>query len=200
MTQADTRDAFAPRAVGQRLAPERLHHYNFMAKDAEATRAFYEGLLGIPLVVFWVEVMPAPSGGGTVALGHAFYGLGDGSLLAFITCPDPKIHAAMAPLPQPDTAHIALKVTDKVQAEALKRLRAAGHKVMEIDHGFITSIYFKDPDGLTIEYSVDPHNHEEIYGEQKAGLADENFQRFTSGDHTQTQKWFPKELPDMKYK
>ena len=199
MNQADVREKTAPGAVGKRRAPARLHHYNFTSHDAEKTRAFYEDLLGIPLIVFWVEVIQNPDGGERI-LGHAFYGLDDGSMLAFMSYPDPELRAAAAAIPQPDSVHIALSVTAELQAETLKRLRAAGHKVMEIDHGFITSIYFKDPDGLTLEYSVDPDNLEEIYGEQREGLAHENFRRFLSGDHTQTQKWFPKTMQVLEYK
>jgi catechol 2,3-dioxygenase-like lactoylglutathione lyase family enzyme len=172
--------------------PSRLHHYNYSCADHEKTRAFYEDLLGLPLIAFWCEVEPSHMDGGKeIVMGHAFYGLADGSLLAFMNFPDPKLGAANSAKPQPDTAHLALNVTADLQAATLRRLRAAGHKVLEMDHGFVNSIYFKDPDGLTIEYSVDPDNVEQIYGEQKGGLAHDNMRRFIRGDHQRTNKWMP---------
>ena len=35
--------------------PSRLHHYAFLTKDQEATRAFYEDMIGLPLVATWSE-------------------------------------------------------------------------------------------------------------------------------------------------
>ena len=35
--------------------PSRLHHNAFLTKDQEATRAFYEDLIGLPLVATWSE-------------------------------------------------------------------------------------------------------------------------------------------------
>ena len=35
--------------------PTRLHHYAFPTNDQEATRAFYEDLIGLPLVATWSE-------------------------------------------------------------------------------------------------------------------------------------------------
>ena len=35
--------------------PTRLHHYAFPTKDQEATRAFYEDMIGLPLVATWSE-------------------------------------------------------------------------------------------------------------------------------------------------
>jgi glyoxylase I family protein len=35
--------------------PQRLHHYAFVIKDHAANRAFFEDILGIPLVATWCE-------------------------------------------------------------------------------------------------------------------------------------------------
>jgi len=172
--------------------PSRLHHYNYTCSDHEKTRAFYEDLLGLPLVAFWCEVEPSNMDDGKeIVMGHAFYGLGDGSLIAIMSFPDPQIREKSSAKPQPETAHLALNVTAELQAETVRRLRAAGHKVMEIDHGFVKSIYFKDPDGLTLEYSVDPDNVDQVYGEQKGGLAHDNMKRYLRGDYERTNKWLP---------
>jgi catechol-2,3-dioxygenase len=124
-------------------------------------------------------------------MGHSFYELADGSMIAFMHYPDPELREKLAARDNPEIVHIALKVSEQVQRDTVKKLRDAGHKVMEIDHGFVKSIYFKDPDGLTLEYAVDPANADEIYSEQKGGLAQENMKRFLAGDHTCTNKYLP---------
>ena len=35
--------------------PTRLHHTAYLSKDLEATRAFYEDIVGLPLVATWSE-------------------------------------------------------------------------------------------------------------------------------------------------
>ncbi len=35
--------------------PTRLHHTAYLSKDLEATRAFYEDLVGLPLIATWSE-------------------------------------------------------------------------------------------------------------------------------------------------
>ena len=39
----------------QAKLPSRLHHNAYVTKDMEATRKFYEDVLGIPLVATWSE-------------------------------------------------------------------------------------------------------------------------------------------------
>jgi glyoxylase I family protein len=41
--------------MSQMKAPTRLHHTAYVTKDLEATRAFYEDLIGLPLVATWSE-------------------------------------------------------------------------------------------------------------------------------------------------
>lgn len=183
------------------ITPLRMHHFNFACRDHEATRAFYEGLLGFPLVAFWCEVEPSHAyGGKEVVMGHAFYAMADGSLLAFMHHGQAEIREPILAQAVPETIHLALHVTPQVQADTVKKLRAAGHKVLEIDHGFCKSMYFKDPNGLTVEYTMNHTNHDEIWGEQKAGLAAENMRRYVQGDYTKTNKWFPEEPQVMEFR
>lgn len=180
------------KADGASIAPKRLHHFNYTCQDPEKTRAFYEDLLGIPLAAFWCEVEPSHlDDGKDMIMGHAFYALADGSTLAFMHHADRELAAKVAAPENPDTVHLALHVTDQVQRDTVIKLRAAGHKVLEIDHGFVKSIYFKDPDGLTVEYSVDPENVQDVYDDQKGGQAHANLRRYLSGDYTRTNKWLP---------
>ncbi|MBW0102805.1 VOC family protein [Pseudonocardia sp. KRD291] len=46
----------APPPSGTGRPPIRLHHNAFVTKDQERTRAFYEDVIGMPLVATWTEV------------------------------------------------------------------------------------------------------------------------------------------------
>jgi catechol 2,3-dioxygenase-like lactoylglutathione lyase family enzyme len=60
----------------------RLHHHAVRTDDMEATRRFYEDLLGMPMVAAMRGLTDRHLGGGTPFL-HCFFELGDGSSLAF---------------------------------------------------------------------------------------------------------------------
>ncbi len=62
--------------------PSRLHHNAYVSKDLEATRAFYEGLIGLPLVATWSEADELF--GAKRVYCHTFFGLGDGSALGVL--------------------------------------------------------------------------------------------------------------------
>ena len=131
-----------------------LHHYAYRCRDCEETRAFYEDLLGLPLVhVIRSDVVP--STGEHCPYVHIFFRMADGSHLAFFDLGD-----NVAAEPSPNTPswvnHIALRV-DSVEAlgTAKARLEAAGVEVLGItDHHIIESIYFFDPNGIRLELTV----------------------------------------------
>src|SRR5262245_15567462 len=62
--------------------PRRLPHAAWVTRDSEATRHFYEDVLGLPLVATWVERSPMPSGA-TREYVHTFFAFADGGALAF---------------------------------------------------------------------------------------------------------------------
>jgi glyoxylase I family protein len=39
--------------------PRRLHHAAWVTRDQEATRHFYEDIIGLPLVATWAEKAPS---------------------------------------------------------------------------------------------------------------------------------------------
>ncbi len=128
-----------------------LHHFAWRCRDCEETRAFYEDLLGLPLVhVIRSDVVP--STGEHCPYVHIFFRMADGSHLAFFDLGDDQVAQ-----PSPNTPswvnHIALRV-DSVEAlrAAKARLEAAGVEVLGItDHHIIESIYFFDPNGHRVE-------------------------------------------------
>ena len=114
-------------STGAKL-PSRLHHTAYVAKDLEATRRFYEDLIGLPLVATWCEVDELF--GAQRVYCHLFFGLGDGSALAFFNFAKPQDQQLFGPeLPASPFRHIALNVDAETQRGIERRLAAAGYKV-----------------------------------------------------------------------
>lgn len=64
----------------------------------------------------------------------------------------------------------ALEVGERHLERMLDRGRSMGMEVREIaDHGFIRSIYFRDPDGYVIELTARKPGHDEALGPRKNG-------------------------------
>lgn len=146
------------RAVaGQRRAVNKvkmLHHHAFRCRSAEETRAFYEGLLGFPLVAACIEPID-PLTNEPKPYMHLYFELADGSALAFFDYPS---HFKPEDFPEVDQFghHIAMEVTGgHATIDAYKdKLTQAGVDVFEIDHGYCRSIYFYDPNGMRVEFAT----------------------------------------------
>lgn len=150
----------------------RLHHFAWRCRDAEETRAFYEDILGLPLTHI-VRADTVPSTGENCPYVHLFFGLLDGSSIAFFDLGDDTAAA-----PSPNTPawvnHLALKVDSlEVLERAKQKLESAGVDVLGItDHGFVRSIYFFDPNGVRLELTVDMSDAEvSDYDIEKAHIA-----------------------------
>jgi catechol 2,3-dioxygenase-like lactoylglutathione lyase family enzyme len=133
-----------------------LHHNAYRCRDSEQTRRFYEEFLGLPLAGT-LEIRETKSGRRTDTL-HTFYQLGDGSYLAFFEAPDMPFEFK----PQHDfDLHIALEVDRPTLDEMLAKGRAQGVETRGVsDHGFIDSIYFRDPNGYVIELTTKREGHD----------------------------------------
>jgi glyoxylase I family protein len=171
-----------------RKLPMRLHHHAYTTDDHERNRQFYEDVLGLPLVAMYVEREQLQ--GEWVELGHAFYGLGDGSALAFFNLADPAKQAAMRAKEQSLFVHISFLVDQSTQDEIKSRLTGAGLAPFILDHGFCVSLYVKDPNGLMLEFTVDHENAAEIAAEM-AATAHGDMRRWMSGDKTVNNRWRP---------
>ena len=134
-----------------------LHHNAYRCRDSEETRRFYEEFLGLPLVNT-LEIKETKSGRRTSTL-HTFYAMDDGSCLAFFEAPDMSFDFK----PQHDyDLHIALEVEPDALRAMFEKGKAAGIETRGIsDHGFIDSIYFRDPNGYVIELTAKRPNHDE---------------------------------------
>lgn len=130
-----------------------LHHIAYRCRDAEETRHFYEDILGLPLAAV-VHHDRVPSTQEFHPYYHIFFEMGDGSYVAFFDLLDGKASA-----PDPETPawvnHLALEVAnEEALKEAREKLIANGVEVLGIvDHKWLQSIYFFDPNGIRVELS-----------------------------------------------
>lgn len=133
----------------------KLHHSAYRCRDAEETRRFYEGFLGLRLAGS-LQISETKSGRKTAVL-HTFYELDDGSYIAFFEDPETPFDFK----PQRDyDLHIALEVDPAVLQPMLDKGNAAGIETRGIsDHHFIHSIYFRDPNGYVVELAAKQPNH-----------------------------------------
>ena len=133
-----------------------LHHNAYRCRDSEETRRFYEDFLGLPLVNAFA-ISETKSGRETFVL-HSFYGMDDGSCLAYFEVPDSPFEFKA----QHDyDLHIALEVDRGVLEPMLAKAKAAGIEVRGIaDHKFIDSIYLRDPNGYVIELTAKRPDHD----------------------------------------
>jgi glyoxylase I family protein len=165
--------------------PARLHHTAYVTKDQEATRAFYEGLIGLPLVATWSEADELF--GAERVYCHTFFGLEDGSALAFFQFANKEDQDLFDPalLPSP-FRHIALKVSAELQDDIQGRLTDAGWKPEEtfvLEHGYCRSLYTTDPNGMILEFTVDVDHADDISADRRP-VAHEELRRWLAGDHT----------------
>jgi len=142
-----------------------LHHNAYRCRDSEETRRFYEDFLGLPLAGA-LEIKQTKSGRKTGTL-HTFFRLGDGSYLAFFEAPDMPFDFK----PQHDfDLHIALEVERPVLDAMFARGKAEGRETRGVsDHGFIDSIYFRDPNGYVIELTTKRPGHDEAMDPARNG-------------------------------
>jgi glyoxylase I family protein len=170
--------------------PTRLHHNAYVTRDMEATRHFYEDLLGMPLVATWCESDQLFGAERTYC--HCFFGLADDSALAFFQFAKPEDQDLFGPkMPPSPFHHIALNCDAETQRQAHQRLMAAGYKEPDIyvlEHGYCKSLYATDPNGMIIELTVD--NPDALKGaSQRQASAHTDLKRWLGGDHTSNNTW-----------
>jgi catechol 2,3-dioxygenase-like lactoylglutathione lyase family enzyme len=164
--------------------PTRLHHNAYVTRDMEGTRHFYEDLIGMPLVATWCE--SDQLFGKERVYCHCFFGLADGSALAFFQFAEAEDQNLFGPaMPASPFHHIAVNVDQETQALVEKRLSKSGFREPNfyvLDHGYCRSIYATDPNGMTLELTVD--NPEAADGnEERRATARAELERWLAGDH-----------------
>jgi catechol 2,3-dioxygenase-like lactoylglutathione lyase family enzyme len=131
-------------------------HIGLSTLDLDKTRAFYEGVLGFKPVV--ADSIGIKEGG---RLRHLFFDVGRDQLIAFMEpqgVPGVPAHydaGINRGLGVPAAFyHFAFEAgSEAALAEKRDELRAKGVEVTDIvDHHWSKSIYFRDPNGLSLEY------------------------------------------------
>ncbi len=129
---------------------KKIHHAAYRCRNSEETRKFYEDFLGLSLIHAF-EISKTKTGRKTSVL-HSFYELKDKSCIAFFEAPDQPFKF----INQHDfDLHIALEVSYEHLVEMFEKGKNNNIETRGIsDHGFISSIYFRDPNGYVVELTA----------------------------------------------
>lgn len=131
-----------------------FHHIDLATKDMAATRAFYEGVMGFPCVR--TDIIEFEGQG---CAEHVFFDCGAGQMIAFAQSDrmpadlDTGINAGLG-LP-PGVYHFAFAASslqDLLDTKAALESHGVAVRGIEDHEGWCRSIYFKDPNGLQLEY------------------------------------------------
>ena len=125
-----------------------MHHAAFICSDVGRTIAFYQDLLGFPLV----ELFENRDYEGSA---HLFFDIGNGNLLAFFDFPGyehPEFHETLGGI-----QHLAISMAPGPvrRAEGAARTPPASSTAGPTS-GSQNSVYVRDPDGLQVELCTAP--------------------------------------------
>lgn len=138
-----------------RFHPRGVNHLALSTTNMKSQLEFWCDVLGCPLkALYWMH--------GVEGTYHGFVELAPDSYVAFVQHPDNSdevvwgvSHAGNAGAPVTGGAmqHVALHVDTLDDVLAMRdRIRSRGVQVMgPIDHGFVQSMYFAGPEGLSLE-------------------------------------------------
>jgi catechol 2,3-dioxygenase-like lactoylglutathione lyase family enzyme len=149
-----------------------VNHLALITDDMDTTVRFYVGVLGARLIATI----------GTPGFRHYFFEIGTGNSVAFFEYADVDFEpfAKPAGVPHPRAVqfdHLSLDLVDEEALLELRdRLKRANCEVTDIvDHGFIHSIYFTDPNGIALEaswWTHDPTGHGDLSFDDERIFAD----------------------------
>ena len=150
-----------------------INHLALVCKDMQRTVDFYSGVLGMPLT----KTITLPNDMGQ----HFFFDIGSGNQLAFFWFPNgkpgiPGVSHPAGQVGQGDISsasgsmnHVAFNIPLEKVDEYQTKLEEAGIEATAVlnhddsetgtsaeitDTTFVRSIYFKDPDGILLEFAA----------------------------------------------
>jgi len=128
-----------------KLQVQGVHHITLVGADRQTSIDFWEGVLGMPFI-FEQPNFDKP------AENHLYFDPGDGRLITVFTDENRKPDPARTSTEVGAVHHIAFAVSRATFQQAVGRLdkRGIAHSGVK-DRGFMDSIYFEDPLGLTME-------------------------------------------------
>jgi len=144
-----------------------INHLALVTDDMDATVRFYHGVLGARLVATI----------GTPQFRHYFFDFGAQNTVAFFEYSGLTLDRLAKPAGMPDPRavqfdHLSFNLPDEhALLELRDRLKSAECEVTDVvDHGFIRSIYFTDPNGIALEASwwvLDATGRTADYGDER---------------------------------
>ena len=123
----------------------RISHPGISGANTAATVRFYTEVLGMELVLRQPNLDYEPED-------HFLFHVGNDNFIAYFL-PRDEANATYKPA-QPGSGHmdhLAIDVDGEALEEAKQRLTAEGVAFEDADRGYERSIYFKDPNNVTIE-------------------------------------------------
>jgi catechol 2,3-dioxygenase-like lactoylglutathione lyase family enzyme len=130
-----------------------VHHITINGADRQTSIDFWQGVLGMPLVLEQPNL-------DNLEINHLYFDPGDGRLITVFTKDDRDPDATPNPGTPGNLHHLAFMVSRAVYSLAAKRLKEAGFDNSgNVDRGFMDSLYFREPLGQLIElacYKFDP--------------------------------------------
>ncbi len=141
-----------------------IHHVAYACRDIEATKHFYEDLMGMPLV--HTEVKHE----GDSYFRHLFFDTGDGSCIAFFQVSGMGESSNYSTQVSTGNGlpvwvnHVAFGADEERTESVRQRMTEDGIvPFMEVDHGWCVSLYYIDPNGIMVEmcrdttgFAIDP--------------------------------------------
>ena len=148
--------------------PNNIHHQAFLCRDAEQTRWFYEDIMGFKLVAA-LDFESSPGSGEPLEYMHLFFEMGNGDHIAFFDIPDDVGEEKFGYTSGFDQ-HIAFEVETLEDLDNWKNHLndKVGWASEPINHGFVHSIYFYDPNGLALEITCRDKNYAKIMKEDQS--------------------------------
>ena len=127
------------------LPTQGVHHITLVGADRRTSIDFWEGLLGMPFV-FEQPNLDNPNES------HLYFDPGDGRLITVFTDESRPADSSRTSTEVGAVHHLAFTVSQSLfdQVEARLDARQITHSGRK-DRGFMESIYFEDPLGLTVE-------------------------------------------------
>ena len=152
-----------------KLAPKLdcIHHMAFRCKDAEETARFYRDILGLKLkVALRQEATPGTDDGREFM--HLFFEMGDENFIAFFDDPSGFDNFDFKPMYGLD-CHLAFGAESEDELKAwMARLEENGVEYHgPINHDFVHSIYFWDPNGVALEITYKDKAYDKILAHEE---------------------------------
>lgn len=132
----------------RKLQSQGVHHITLVGANRQTSIDFWEGVLGMPFVFEQPNLDAGEES-------HLYFDPGDGRLITIFTREDRVPDPARTSTDPGAVHHIAFSVSKATFDQAVDRLDQRGIRHSGVkDRGFMDSIYFNDPLGLTIELAA----------------------------------------------